>query len=157
MPTFADASANVRAINFVLIRTRARCPHCGVDTEVAALALPRGHQWRDEDSPNSWYRATAPAILFHVSQVAPAPSAAIQSRTTGFRAAASGEETLWCNYCASCQGPIDDDGLHCEPGGAFIPLGPDAAPFEMELIGTPLAATAGGYAPDPPFIPEFPA
>ena len=159
MSISVESLANVRSDNFVLLGARAECPHCGSATKVVALGVAREHQWRDEDSANSWYRATTPAVLFHISYLAPAPSAAIAARCPGFRPLAGGaaQDTLWCNHCASCQRPLPDDELHCEPGGAFMPLNAAAGGFELELIRIPLAAQAGGYAPEPPFYPAFPA
>ena len=158
MSRFVDSLANVRSDRFVLLGARAHCPHCGSNTRVVALGVPRAHQWRDEDSANSWYQATAPAVLFHISYLAPAPSAAIVARAAGYKPLVTGaaEDTLWCNHCASCQRPLSDDELHCEPGGAFMPLSSAGVRFELELIRIPFTAQAGGYAPEPPFYPEVP-
>jgi hypothetical protein len=141
----------------VLIRARTLCPDCGCDTEVVALALPQAHEWRDDDTPDCWYRASGPAVLFNLSRLGQASSAAIEEHSRGFRPTDAQATALWRNHCAGCNRPLSDDQLHCEPGGAFMPLGPEAARFEMRHVPVAFSGLAGGYAPEPPFYPQLPA
>jgi hypothetical protein len=141
----------------VLIRARTSCPHCGRETEVVALALPQAHEWRDEDTPNCWYRATGPAVLFNLSHLGAALFAAIEEQCRSFRPMDGQANALWLNHCAECDRPLSDDELHCEPGGAFMPLGTEAARFDLRHVPVVFSGLAGGYAPEPPFYPQFPA
>jgi len=149
---FSDA--NFKASHFYLLNAAAACPHCGLQTRVFALAVPAAHQWLhadDEDEPtDAWAAAHTPAVLFHVEALSGAAALRLRDLAPGYRPShspASGA-SRWINHCDCCDGPLEDDDLHCEPEAAFMPISPEAAGMiSLTEVRHPLLVNATDSAP----------
>jgi hypothetical protein len=129
---------------------------------LAALAVPPGHetlQSEDEDLPESaadlWCLAECHALLFHLEFVPPAVAERMCGLAPAFRSGPEARDgtVRWSNHCSACGLAIDDEDLFCEPGGAFFPAAEAPARLIRLLpVEEPLAAPAGGYAPEPAFF-----
>jgi hypothetical protein len=52
----------------------------------------------------------------------------------------------WLNHCEHCGARQDDQDLHCEPGGAFLPLGrSDPNPVHGLVVNEAFDGSADGY------------
>jgi hypothetical protein len=155
MPDIEDDQMNVRAASFALARTLVSCRGCGAQTPVFALAVPAGHETRDDDdeAAGTWSTAPHPAILFHLGAVSPAARAAIAARTTALSPGIDADgNDAWLNHCHRCGSVVGDTELFCEPGGFCPATVADARRICLETLAVPLAAAAAGYAPDPAFF-----
>jgi hypothetical protein len=146
--------ANIQSPSYYLLSAKAACPHCGRDTRVFALAVPAVHRWlhADEDAAvPTWQDAVGPAVLFRIEGLAPAVRQRLRLLAPGYRPARgqSPAASPWLNHCDRCREPLDEDELHGEPEGAFMPTDPAAArAIESKVVHQPLQASAGGYVPD---------
>ena len=159
--------ANVRSQTYYVARATAPCWHCGMSTRVLALAMPGIHETLDIDAADDgedsggylaavpWQRAGANAFLFHVHQLSQAVQHRLEDLSLHFRPARSAatQNTYWANHCEHCGALLDDQELHCEPGGAFSPSSEAAAAtIELLHVDAPLRAAASGYALEPEFL-----
>jgi hypothetical protein len=145
--------ANIRAPSYYLLSTRTACPQCGRETQVFALAVPAAHRWlhADEDAAPTWQDAVGPAVLFRVEALAPAVRQRLRLLAPGYRPARgkSAVASPWLNHCDRCHEPLDEDELHCEPEGAFMPMDRAAAcAIDAKAVQQPFKASASGYVPD---------
>jgi hypothetical protein len=147
---------NVRSQAYYVARTQFPCWHCGISTQLLALAVPHSHVTLDAESQAEvWQRADANALLFYVERL----PADIQrrlhelSQSFGLGNSAATLDAYWANHCEHCGTLLDDHELHCEPGGAFMPSSEaDASTIELLEIREPFEAVAAGYAPEPEFF-----
>jgi hypothetical protein len=148
--------ANVRASRFLILRASAPCPYCGAPTDVAALAVPAGHECLDEaEAGADWQIASAPALLFHLSCVSDAAAQWLRRLAPNYHP--QGPDGDWQNHCSQCGEALVDEDLHCEPQGSFMPLTPmEAGRIECVSVAGPLTVQAAGYTLDPPFVPMAP-
>jgi hypothetical protein len=138
---------NIRSPTFFVARAVAVCGRCRSPIPVIAVAVPPGHETRDEDS---WEIADHHALLFHIDYLPAAVSTRLQAQGA-YRC-----DTHWINHCESCGAPQDDLELFCEPEGAFLPTSESsAALIEIRPVDEPFEAAAAGYAIEPQFL--FPA
>jgi hypothetical protein len=146
--------ANVRSPAYYVARTRAECRHCGSPTRLLALALPQEHETLDVDS-QVWQRANTNAFLFHVEQLSDGVMHRIRELSEHFRPAHSTATNglYWANHCEHCNELLEDDELHCEPDGAFLPSS-EAAASEVHLLHVPepFEAAAAGMTLEPEFF-----
>jgi hypothetical protein len=146
--------ANIQASGYYLLSVKAACPHCGGETKVFALAVPTAHRWLhadDDAAAPTWQDAVGPAVLFRIEGLAPAVRQRLRLLAPGYRPARqeSSAASPWLNHCDRCQEPLDEDELHCEPEGAFMPMGPAAAQaIDAKAVYQPFKASASGYVPD---------
>jgi hypothetical protein len=151
--------ANVRATHYFLARSFAGCRHCGSRSPVFALLLPRGHETADPDDgiPPCWIPARARALLSSVALLS------IPARRRLARLAPRYRENYspglriecWLNHCECCGAVLDEQTLHEEPGGAFVPLSPEQArEITLLTVADAIEAEADGYALAPSFY-EF--
>jgi hypothetical protein len=153
--------ANVRASHYCLARSRAVCRHCGFRSAVFALLLPEGHETADPDDgvPPNWIPAGAQALLSSVAQLSPAARRRLARLAPRYRENHSPGLHIecWLNHCERCGAVQDEQALHEEPGGAFVPLSPEQA-REITLlhVADAIEAEADGYALAPSFY-EFAA
>lgn len=127
------ADANFKASHYYLLSAATRCPHCGMQTPVFALALPAPHQWLhlDDEDPraDAWQSAPAPTVLFHVEALSDAAALRLRDVAPGYRLSCppASVASRWINHCGRCDEPLEDNDLHCEPEAAFVPISPEAA------------------------------
>jgi hypothetical protein len=158
--------ANVRSSAYSLVHTLIECRHCGQPTRVVALAVPPGHEFRNEadegGSPaaasfaaGTWDRSPVFALLFMVRDLAVAVRSQLRHRWPVFRPT-DGSAPLdchWANHCHHCGRVLEDHDLHCEPDVAFVASSAESAQhIFMELVDEPLEAIADGYAIAPQFL-----
>jgi hypothetical protein len=141
----------------VLASTAAGCRCCGAPTRLFAFALAAGH-WvlepddgaeDDAETADAWRVSGDIAFLFHVEWVDERVERCVRQVATSFRP----DDRGWLNHCDVCGSPQPEDDLHCEPGGAFLPItAEDARRIRRMSIDAPFEAVAAGYSPDPPFF-----
>jgi hypothetical protein len=145
--------AGFRSQIYYVARTTAHCRHCGLPMRLLALAIPRGHETRDEQ--DKWHPADANAFLFYVEQLFGDVEQRLQELSRHFRPARSRatQSTYWANHCQHCGTLFEDHELHCEPDGPFMPWDEaSAADIELLRIDGTLQAAAAGYALEPQFF-----
>ena len=154
-PFFSEA--NVRSPDYFVARAQERCWYCGRSTSVLALALPPHHETHEHSDIDSgvWQRATGGALVFYVADLPDEVQARILGFSACFRLVRSPKTmtAYWANHCEYCSGLLDDHELHCEPDGAFVPLGEAAArAIKFITIHEGFEAVAAGYALEPAFL-----
>ena len=147
-------SANVRAASYYIARSCAVCPHCASATWLTALALPPGHETRDD--ADDWQAVPANAFLFYVAAVSGTVRRRLARDAPGLRFASS-ETTgnaYWANRCQRCELLIGDDVLHGEPGihGFALCSEAHAASIILVEVTEPFEALAAGYTLEPEFF-----
>lgn len=146
--------ANIRSQDYYVARTDGRCRHCGSSTQLLALALPRNHETLDADDPSAWRAAGANAFIFEIEQLPNGVQRRLRRLSECFRLAhaAAMQVRTWSNHCDHCSVLLEDNDLHCEFDGAFVPSSKTAAAnIQLLRIPEPFEAVAAGYA----FAPEF--
>jgi hypothetical protein len=117
---------------------------------VLALALPAPHEVLIEDE---WQAANVSAFLFYVTELPEEVRRLLQ--TSGFFRLTRDPESsdpYWANYCEYCDELVNDDELHCEPGGFMPGDAQEAQDISLFAIAEPFRAVAAGYAVDPEFF-----
>jgi hypothetical protein len=146
---------DVLSRSYYIARTSVQCGNCGRTTTVLALALPPDHETLNVDAEDAdWQIAGADAFLFHVTDLSPFVQRRLLELSQTHRRISngSGSKLGWANHCEHCGSAIDDQDLHCEPGG-FMPMSEaDAANIELTHIEEMFEAAAAGYALDPEFF-----
>ncbi len=155
---------NIRSPVYAIANASAACTHCGAWTHLVALAVPPDHEVLVD---SAWERSAQGAWLFYVEDLSESVQATVREFAPWYRLAPSEARVAayWMNHCEHCGAPQEDHELHCEPGGAFLPThafvpavdgaaaGAAAGTATIERLDVPrrFAATAGGYALEPPF------
>jgi hypothetical protein len=145
------SDANVRSSSYYIAETTVQCLACDLRTRVLALALPVPHEILAE---NEWQPANAGAFLFYVVALSDSVRLRLTEATSRFRPTRDPEtcDSYWANHCEHCDEPVNDDELHCEPGG-FMPGHVDEArAIALFVVRESFEAVAGGYAVDPEFF-----
>jgi hypothetical protein len=149
--------ANIRSRTYYVASTTAPCRHCGLSTRLLALAMPEDHETLDMDAqagPGAWQRANLNALLFYVESLPKDVQTRLTQLSREFRLehSTATQSSYWANHCQHCGSLLDDHDLHCEPDGAFMASGEDAARnIQLLEIHEPFEAVAAGYS----FEPEF--
>lgn len=161
------ADANVRADSYFVVRTQARCWHCGTPTRLLALAVPEDHEsfeltslFDDVDADGNtherfeWQRSGMSALLFYVEDLPEEVSDKLREISSCFRLGYSVAtlNSYWANHCEFCATLLDDHDLHCEPDSAFVMSTEAAAKIERLRIEKPFEASAGGFSYEPEFF-----
>jgi len=151
-------NVNVRSPAYAIANASAACANCGAWTHLVALVLPPDHEVLVD---SFWERSALGAWLFYIEDLSESVQAMVRELNPWYRLAPSEARgaAYWMNHCEHCGAPQEDHELHCEPGGAFLPErallpaagGAGAAPIERLDVPRQFAATAGGYALEPPF------
>jgi hypothetical protein len=147
--------SNVRAKTYYVASTIAPCQHCGLSTNLLALAVPCGHETRDPDEPDEWQLARTGAFLFHIEHLPEGVGSRLShlSRNFRFPNGADARNSYCTNHCEHCGELLDDQELHCEMDGAFVPSSEMAAArVQLLQVQEPFEAVAHGYAVDPEFF-----
>ena len=167
MPATESVSEpNLRSPTYYVARTNAACRHCGLSTQLLALALPPTHETLEDDPPpdepdpgecptHPWQKANVDAFLFYVEQLPDCVQLRLRNMAPGFCQARSEatQSVYWVNHCEHCGALLEDYELYCEPEGAFMPSsGAQAARICLLEIPEAIEAVAAGYAPDPVFF-----
>jgi len=101
-----------------------------------------------------WQRAGINAFLFYAEYLPDSVRKRLQNLLPSFHLAYS-DATLnsyWANHCEHCGRLLGDHELHCEPGGASVPVSEAAAAtIELLKIEEPFEASTAGFT----FEPEF--
>ncbi len=166
---------NVRANHYYIIESSKSCWKCGGPTRVFALALPVGHDvleaiedddmefesdeayeaWVNSPESSEWRTADMMASLHYVDHVPCAVEARIKALSPHFRVdfSKTTESSYWMNHCECCGMKQGDFDMHCEPGGAFVPLSlADAAQMIVYRVDESFEANYGGYTYDVEFF-----
>ena len=149
---------NYRSPRYSIARTATRCWHCGQSTRVLALLLPEDHETLEPESTeesNAWQPAGGNAFLFYLAYLPDGVQRRLLPLSATFRAAhsAATANRYWANHCEHCGALLDDQELHCETTGAFMPCSEaEAQNIELLQVHEPFEALAGGYAPEPEFL-----
>jgi hypothetical protein len=167
------ADSNLRSPTYYVARTNAACGHCGLSTQLLALALPRTHETLEADRAaeevepdrgdsitDTWQHANVDAFLFYVEHLPDRVQHQLRQISAGYRRARSAptQGVYWVNHCEHCGALLDDYDLHCEPEGAFMPCSEaEARKIHLLQILEPIEAVAVGYTPDPVFFDFMPA
>ena len=149
---------NVRSQTYYVARTAVPCSHCGLSTQLLALAMPHHHETLHvdiradaDDRPDldTWQRADLSAFLFYVEYLPDEVQGRLSQLSQFFRKAYSAvtSSSYWANHCEHCRTLLADHELHCEPDGAFMPSTEVAAAnIQLLQIHEPFEAVAAGYA-----------
>jgi hypothetical protein len=161
--TQSAPDVNVRSQTYYVARTTVPCWHCGLSTQLLALAMPQNHETLhmdtrggadDRPDVDTWQRANLHAFLFYVEYLPDGVQGRLSHISQFFRLAYSAAtlNSYWANHCEYCGTLLPDHELHCEPDGAFMPSTEVAAAnIRLLQIHEPFEAVAAGYA----FEPEF--
>ena len=148
----SEPEMNVRGHPFFLAFTVGCCTGCGRQTALVAIGLPAGHERFDD---GQWQRIDAPALLFELEALMPDIAVLLRECCPQFHAGidVAGERYGWRNHCQSCGQLQSDYWLHCEPGGAFLPLDAEAASrIDLIVVDAAFAAAACGLSDGVPFL-----
>ncbi len=159
----AESPSNVRSPFYFVANAGAVCTACGRLTHVVAVALPEVHELSSNDADSlserawatDWHSPAIRATLFYVRHLPQSVQRRIAALTSSFRLAESPAtgDAYWMNHCEHCGAAQEDHDLHCEPGGAFMPMSPQvAAGIQLLQILEPFNAAAGGYSVAPEFL-----
>jgi hypothetical protein len=151
---------NIRSARYFLARAVITCWYCHASTQVAALALPPGHETleldddaRDDGTPEgSWSIASQNAFLFYVEYIPDAVRRSLNAVSPSYRFGHSEavEGLYWANHCEHCGFRLDDHELFCEPDGAFLPTTEaSAGAVQLLAVEETFEAAAAGYAYEP--------
>ncbi len=155
---------NVRSQTYYVARTAVPCWHCGLPTQLLALAMPRNHETLHVDTSvrvggrpdlDTWQRVNVSAFLFYVEYLSDDVQGRLSQISQSFRLAYSVAtlNSYWANHCEYCGTLLADHELHCEPDGAFAPVTEVAAAnIRLLRIHEPFEAVAAGYAVEPEFF-----
>lgn len=114
----------VRCDSYALAQTPVKCWRCTKVTDVFALFVPSGFQYRaPADKGHVWRTSSVPTMLSYVTNLLPDVARHVQHLTSRFRVDASksrGGLSYWMNHCAACGAKVGDFGLHRDPGGPFF-------------------------------------
>lgn len=149
------APCNVCSPDYFVARTRARCRRCGRTTGLLALALSGKHETRVADDPEAWQTARGNAFIFQVEQLPDHVQACLSRLSRHFRPAPiePAGSAAWTNHCEHCGAAFEEQDLHCEPGGAFMPSNETAAArIQLLQMSEPFEAVAAGYALEPEYF-----
>ena len=139
----------IRARNYIILNASAVCKECGRWTHVIAIALPPEHEVLEDQC---WESASMGATVFYVADLGERVRSRVGALSMWYRRGSSGalETDHWTNHCEHCGTSQDDHDLHCEPGGAFVPLGrSDATPVHCLVVNEPFEGSADGYSYEP--------
>jgi hypothetical protein len=154
-PDAPPPSANVRAASYYIARSCVVCPHCAAATWLTALALPPGHETRDDDT-DVWQAVPANAFLFYVAAVSSTVCRRLGRDAPSLRFASSETtgNSYWANRCQRCELLVGDDVLHGEPGVHGFALCSEAHAASIALIEVRerFEALAAGYTLEPEFF-----
>jgi len=142
--------ANIRSSSYYIAETSVQCRSCDQWIRVLALALPAPHEVLIEDE---WQAANVSAFLFYVTELPEEVRRLLQ--TSGFFRLTRDPESsdpYWANHCEYCDELVNDDELHCEPGGFMPGDEQEAQDISLFAIAEPFRAVAAGYAVDPEFF-----
>jgi hypothetical protein len=165
-PMMEPASeVNVRSNSYFIARATSRCPGCGAIVPVFALALPPSHEAlvpnsAEDDGASVWQAAPWNALLFHVEFLSDPVARRLRALTSAYRLSPGEEsgDSHWANHCPACDAIVEDQGLFCEPGGAFLPTSARAASaIRLVRIDEPLEAAASGYGCEPQYFDSMTA
>jgi hypothetical protein len=149
------STPNLRSPAYFIACTDGQCEHCDRPSGVIALALPPGHETRVD---GSWQRVEANAFVFQIAELPAAVSKLLRQVAPLFsRKCSEGQgNPYWANHCEHCGSMLNDDVLHCEPGG-FMPTQPtEAQAIVLLRVGEAFSAVATGYALDPQYFDLIP-
>ena len=147
--------ANIRSSSYYIAEASVQCLSCGQWTRVLALALPAPHEVLIEDE---WQAADVGAFLFYVTELPEGVRRQLMQACSFFRLTRDPESSdpYWANHCEYCDELVNDDELHCEPGG-FMPGHADQAQtILLAEVRHAFRAVAAGYAVDPEFFVHTP-
>jgi hypothetical protein len=143
---------NVRSAAYLLVQSVAVCGRCLQPTSAFSLGLLPGHE-RQVDG--KWESVDAGVLLFYVDYLPPEVILVAQELSRHFRldySTPTGTEH-WMNHCENCGEVLEDHDLHCEPGGAFLPLDPrDAERILLVEVRESFSARVRGCSDDLPFF-----
>lgn len=142
----------VVSASFYLACATVPCPGCRHRTPVFAIVLPQA----DGDGPPGGGCGTHSLgwanFLFNVAELATGAQATLAELASTYRPGRgdTAGSTQWVNACTTCGFLIEDEGLHGEPGGAFLPASAaQAASIELRAIAQPICAIASCSFQDP--------
>ena len=145
----------MRAASYYIARTCVACPHCAAATWLTALALPPGHDTREDDT-DDWQPVPASAFLFYVAAVSRAVWRRLRrdSPNLSFASSETTGNSYWANRCQHCELLLGDEILHGEPViYGFTPCSEaHAASITLIEVFEPFEALAAGYTLDPEFF-----
>jgi hypothetical protein len=148
--------SNVRSKTYYVASTLVPCHHCGVPTRLLALALPRDHETLDPDESGEWHPAQVNAFLFYVEYLPDDIQSQLRRLSPQYHVSKKSTEApgfYWANHCDHCGAQFDDEELHCEMDGAFMPSSSAAAAnIQLLEILRPFEGLAHGYALEPEYF-----
>ncbi len=154
-PSAPLPSANVRAASYYIARACVACPHCGAAIWLTALALPPGHETRDEDT-DDWQPVSANAFLFYIAALSATVCRRLRAvaPNISFMSSETNGNSYWANRCRHCDLLVGDDVLHGEPGMHGFSLCSEAHAASIALIEVreTFEALAAGYTLEPEFF-----
>ena len=147
--------ANIRSSSYFIAKTSVQCLSCDQWTRVLALALPAPHEVLIEDE---WQPADVSAFLFYVTELPEDVRRQLTQAWSFFRLTRDPESSdpYWANHCEYCDKPVNDDELHCEPGGFMPGHADEAQTISLIEVRQAFRAVAAGYAVDPEFFVHTP-
>jgi len=142
-----------------VLRADAPCRRCGRSTALLALGVPPDHETlevpEDAERAGTWQHAGGNALLFFVQELPEGVRLRLSELSQFFRPAhgATTSNAYWANHCEHCDALVDDQELHCEPEGAFMPVNEEAAAgVQLVPMGEPFEAVTAGYSLEPEFF-----
>jgi hypothetical protein len=143
--------ANIRSSSYYIAETEAQCRSCDQWTRVLALALAAPHEVLIEDE---WQAADVSAFLFYVTELPEGVRRQLTQASSFFRLTRDPESSdpYWANHCEYCDELVNDDELHCEPGGFMPDHADEARTISLIDVRQAFRAVAAGYAVDPEFF-----
>jgi hypothetical protein len=147
--------ANIRSSSYFIAETSVQCLSCDQWTRVLALALPAPHEILIEDE---WQPADVSAFLFYVTELPEGVRCQLTQACSFFRLTRDPESSdpYWANHCEHCDELVNDDELHCEPGGFMPGHADEAQTISLIEVRQAFRAVAAGYAVDPEFFVHTP-
>ena len=147
--------ANIRSSSYCIAETQVQCRSCDRWTPVLALALPAPHEVLIEDE---WQHANVGAFLFYVAELPEGVRRQLTQACGFFRLTRDPESSdpYWANHCEYCDELVNDDELHCEPGGFMPGHADEARAISLLEVRQAFRAVAAGYAVDPEFFVHTP-
>jgi hypothetical protein len=143
---------NVRSAAYLLAQSVAVCGRCLQPTSAFSLGLLPGHE-RQVDG--KWEPVDVGALLFYVDYLPPEVILVAQELSLHFRLDYSRPTATeyWINHCQNCGELLEDHDMHCEPGGAFLPLDArDAGNILLVEVRESFSARVRGCSYDLPFF-----
>ncbi|SMH43322.1 DUF5710 domain-containing protein [Azospirillum agricola] len=158
-----EPEGNLRAPSYAIAQSAAPCWKCGRQAHAFSFLLPAGHEVLEDVAADEsdegiweWVRVETPTIVHYVEQI-PLPvqrqMSALSGNSYRLDYSKTTQSSYWMNHCHHCGMKQGDFGMHCEPGGAFMPMDEHAASgISLRFIGEPFAASCGGYSVDVDFL-----